>query len=141
MTAEEHADTAEMLLAESANLARQPRTALAAGELVWGATIHALNAIAHRERGTPRHQRQRRDLENLIRQVAPDAGTQSEWQDGLDTAQRRLHNHFYTGQLADADLTSAIAFGIGVVRQLLRFAERGHFEDDGHDGGAPAVST
>lgn len=127
MTADEHADTAAMLLAESANLARQPRTALAAGELVWGATIHALNAIAHRERGTPRHLRQRRDLENLIRQVAPDAGTQSEWMEGLRAAQLRLHNHFYTGQLADADLTSWIARGIDVVSHLLQFAERSHF--------------
>ena len=141
MTAGEHADTAAMLLAESANLARQPRTALAAGELVWGATIHALNAIAHRERGNPRHQRQRRDLENLIRQVAPDAGTQSEWQDGLDTAQRRLHNHFYTGQLPDTELVGLINVGIGVVRQLLQFAERGHLDDDGHGGGTPAAST
>ena len=124
MTADEHAATAEMLLAESANLARQPRTALAAGELVWGATIHALNAIAHRERGNPRHLRQRRDLENLIRQVAPDAAAQAIWMNGLRTAQRRLHNHFYTGRLEDADLAAAIATGIGRVRRLLRFAER-----------------
>ena len=124
MTAEEHADTAAMLLAESANLARQPRTALAAGELVWGATIHALNAIAHREHGNPRHWRQRRDLENLITQVAPDAATQTVWMNGLRAAQLRLHNHFYTGQLADADLAAWITGGIGVVRQLLQFAER-----------------
>lgn len=127
MTAEEHASTAAMLLAESANLARQPRTALAAGELVWGATIHALNAIAHRERGNPRHWRQRRDLENLIRQVAPDADTQTEWMGGLREAQLRLHNHFYTGQLADADLAERIAAGIDLVGHLLRFAERRYF--------------
>lgn len=126
MTADEHAATAAMLLAESANLARQPRTALAAGELVWGATIHALNAIAHRERRNPRHLRQRRDLENLITQVAPDAATQTVWMNGLRAAQRRLHNHFYTGQLADADLASWINSGIGLVRRLLRFAERGY---------------
>ena len=139
MTADEHASTAEMLLAESANLARQPRTALAAGELVWGATIQALNAIAHLERGTPRHLRQGRDLENLIRQIAPDAATQTAWIDDLRTAQRRLHNHFYTGQLSDADLAATIVVGIRFVRRLLRFAERGHFDDA--DGGAPAAST
>ena len=140
MTADEHAATAEMLLAESANLARQPRTALAAGELVWGATIHALNAIAHRERGNPRHLRQRRDLENLIRQVAPDPAAQTVWMNGLRAAQRRLHNHFYTGQLSDTDLMEWITAGIGLVRRLLRFAEHGHFDDDdGDGGGAPAA--
>lgn len=141
MTADEHADTAAMLLAESANLAQQPRTALAAGELVWGATIHALNAIAHLERGNPRHLRQGRDLENLIVQVALDADTQSAWQEGLREAQRRLHNHFYTGQLTDADLAERIDAGIDFVGHLLQFAERGHFGDDGHGGGTPASST
>ena len=142
MTADEHAATAAMLLAESANLARQPRTALAAGELVWGATIHALNAIAHHERGNSRHLRQGRDLENLITQVAPDDATQTVWMNGLHTAQRRLHNHFYTGQLSDATLMAWMDVGINSVGELLQFAERGYFDDDdGNGGGAPAASA
>lgn len=134
MTTDEHASTATMLLAESTALARQPRTALAAGELIWGATVHALNAIAHLVSGNSRHWRQGRDLEKLLTQVVNDDATLSDLLDGLHLAQRRLHNHFYTGQLTDANLAEMIDAGMTFVRRLLHFAERGYFDA----AGAPA---
>lgn len=127
MTGDEHVSIATMLLAESTALAQQPRTALAAGELIWGATVHALNAIAHLVSGNSRHWRQRRDLEKLITQVVPDDETLADLLDGLNLTQRRLHNHFYTGQLPDAALPGMINAGMTFVRRLLQFAERGYF--------------
>ena len=127
MTGDEHVSIATMLLAESTALAQQPRTALAAGELIWGATVHALNAIAHLVSGNSRHWRQRRDLEKLLTQVVPDDETLSDLLDGLNLTQRLLHNHFYTGQLSDAVLPGMINAGMAFVRRLLQFAERGYF--------------
>ena len=122
MTEEEHVSVVEMLLDTAAILRRTPSTALASGELVWGAVIHSCAVLSHRHRagGRPRHPRQGKDLEKLLTEITDDDAIRASLFDGLDITQKRLHNHFYTGQLSDERLQQYLTIGVDFVRQLLR---------------------
>lgn len=124
MTEEEHIATVVMLVDTAETLARDPQTALAAGELVWGAVIHACATIAHRVNWRPRHPRHTREVERLLMQTVTDDASRANVSEGLDITQKRLHNHFYTGQLNAIELDRYIRTGLDFVRRLLQIAER-----------------
>lgn len=122
-----HRDTAETLLEIADTLARDTRTAIAAGEMVWGATTHAFSAVDQHQSDRAHRQPTRRQMLDIILTMTPDASTRNELVRGLNLVQRSLHDHFYSRALTDAQLASDLSSGMIFVRRLLRFAERGHF--------------
>ena len=124
MSGDEHNVIAETLVEMVANLARTSTTALVAGELVWGAAIHACVAIAHRLNWRPRHPRQQRELDRLITQSVAEHALRADLIDGLNLVRKRLHNHFYTGQLGDIELAQYITSGIELVQRLIEVASQ-----------------
>ena len=131
MIGEQHVATSEMLLSAAEPLARNRRTALAAGELVWGAAVHALSAVeAH---PTERHRQPR--TRNQFLRIIEDIGDGYQYHEdlvvGLGVTQRKLHDHFYTGRFSDEELAESISKGTAFVRQLLQIAAQPHFAGDG----------
>ncbi|MYC34530.1 MAG: hypothetical protein F4X64_15315 [Chloroflexi bacterium] len=134
MMEDEHIATVRMLIDTAESLAQDPRTALAAGELVWGAVIHASAVIAHRVNRRPRHPRHVRDVERLLMSAVTDDTARASISRGLDITQKRLHNHFYTGQLNAVELARYIRTGIDFIGRLLQIASQPQAA-----GGSPAI--
>ncbi|MCY4557352.1 MAG: hypothetical protein OXF79_13435 [Chloroflexi bacterium] len=124
MSGDEHNAIAETLVEMAANLARTSTAALVAGELVWGAAIHACVAIAHHLDWRPQHPRQKRELDRLLTHAVAEHPVRADLIDGLNMVQRRLHNHFYTGQLGDIELAQYITGGIELVQRLIDIASQ-----------------
>ena len=124
MSEDEHTATVEMLVDTSESLAGDPRTSLAAGELIWGAVIHASAIIAHRADRRPRHPRHIRDVERLLFEMVTDPEGRATLTNGLNVTQKRLHNHFYTGRLSAMELNRNIRTGLDFINRLLQIAER-----------------
>ena len=122
-----HQDTAETLLEIAGTLARDTRTAIAAGEMVWGATTHAFSAVDRHRSDRTHRQPTRRQMLAIIYTMSSDASTRNELVHGLNLVQRSLHDHFYSRALTDAQLASDLSGGMIFVRRLLQYAERGHF--------------
>ncbi len=123
MTGEAHYATAETLLNVSGEMRSEPQTTLIAAELVWGATVHACAAIAHRAGRRPSHPLQWRQMERLLAFAVADPTTLSALEDGMHVAQQRLHNHFYTGRLGGDELARYLQIGVEHVRSLLQIAQ------------------
>ena len=124
MTESEHTELAELLLANAAPMSRNRRTAIIAGELVWGAAVQAMHAVGHRLAVRPQHSVKRNGLTNILQAITTDANMQLELNSGLTTTQRRLHNNFYTANLSEVELNQEIADGVAFVRLLLDIARR-----------------
>lgn len=124
MSGDEHNDIAETLLEMAANLARTSATALVAGELIWGAAIHACVAIAHHLNWRPLHPRQKRELDRLLTQAVAEHALRDDLIDGLNMVRKRLHNHFYTGQLGNVELEQYITGGSELVQRLIEVASQ-----------------
>lgn len=122
-----HRDTSETLLQVAVSLARNTRTAIAAGEMVWGAATHAFSAVAHHQSDLTHRQPTRKQMLDIILTMSPDATTRNELTRGLNLVQRSLHDHFYSRALTDDQLASDLSDGMTFVRRLLQFAERGYF--------------
>ena len=124
MNGEQHAAISEMLIETAEVLARNPRTGLAAGELVWGAAFHACGAADRHPDAQHRQLRTRRELTQVIDRLLVNRQTRRYLLDGLNTVQRRLHNHFYAGQLSDNELAEHIEIGIAFSKRLLQIAKQ-----------------
>ena len=124
MTESEHTELAELLLANAAPMSRNTRTAIIAGELVWGAAVQAMHAVGHRLAVRPQHSVKRNGLTTILQAITTDADMQLELNNGLTTTQRRLHNNFYTASLGEARLREEITAGVAFVRLLLDIARR-----------------
>ncbi len=118
MTYNEHIAQVNRFLYESLELLRR-RSDMLAAEAVWGAVIQAMAAVSHAlgERGHPRRLAFILGLEGRYN-AAPRLTS------GFRAAQRKLHNHFYTGRLRGQDLEEAIGQGRTLISQLLDIAEQ-----------------
>lgn len=124
MNGTQHTTTSMMLLEAAAPLAQNPRTALAAGELIWGATVHALSAIELHPNDKHQQPRTRRDLMQIIDHITDNPQAREDLIVGLNVTQRRLHDHFYTGRFSSEQLADDINKGTGFVRHLLQIASQ-----------------
>ena len=124
MNGARHAAISEMSVETATTLAIRPRTALAAGELLWGAACHGLAAAERHPDGPHRQPRTRKELLQVIDHLSIGQQTQRYLRDGLRLTQRRLHDNFYTGRLSDDELAHDIDVGVDFVRDLLRIAAR-----------------
>ena len=124
MNGERHAAISQMLLDTAESLAINPRTTLAAGELIWGATFHACSAADHHTDQPHRQPQTRRELALVITGLTIDPPTRRNFLRTLHEAVRRLHDNFYSGELTYVQLVDDIAMGTSFVRQLLQIAAR-----------------
>ena len=124
MNGARHAAIAEMLMENADMLAESPRTALAAGELLWGASCHGFAAADGHPHEEHRQPRTRRELAQVIDRLPVSREMQRHLRNGLRLTQRRLHDHFYTGQLSDDELAYEIGASLDFVRDLLQIANR-----------------
>lgn len=124
MNGARHAVISQMLVETAETLAQPPRTALAAGELLWGAACHGLAAAERHPEAAHRQPRTRRELVHVIDHLPIGRHMQRYLRDGLRSTQRRLHDNFYTGRLSDDELAYEIRVGVDFVRNLLHISDR-----------------
>ena len=124
MNGTRHAAISQMLVETAETLAQPRRTALAAGELLWGAACHGLAAAERYPDASHRQPRTRRELLHVIDHLPIGRQVQHYLRDGLRSTQRRLHDNFYTGRLSDDELAYEIRVGVDFVRNLLHISDR-----------------
>ena len=123
MTRTEHLEKAERLMELAARLHNEPGRNDAAGEIVWGATVHAMSA-ADPEHGTGEHRAPNtaRRFEAAANRIANDDLTVLVLQECLDNNQKSLHNHFYHGNLTEPVLRNRLTMGFSFLSQLMQAA-------------------
>ena len=103
---------------------------LAAGELVWGATVHAVSAA------DPDHETQPPDrfgnrheapitFQSFIAaaiRIVPPLLTERQIRQCVSNGQRQLHNHFYHLNLPPSHLRRRTDIGIAFAQQILQAA-------------------
>lgn len=124
MNGARHAAISQMLVETAETLAQSPRTALAAGELLWGAACHGFAAAERHPDDPHRQPRTRRELLQVIDRLPIGRQMQRYLRDGLRLTQRRLHDNFYTGRLSDNELAHEIRASVAFVRYLTQIASR-----------------
>lgn len=130
MNRQQHLDAARSLLNRGVQLASRNES-LAAGELLWGATVNAISAA------DPDHQRQPPDrFANLhsapsassnfhaaIARIQPSPLTPIQTATCFHNGQRRLHNHFYHLNLPQSEVQICSAIAAGYVQIIIAAAE------------------
>ena len=124
MNKSEHVALAYLMLDNAAPLSRNGRTAIIAGELVWGAAVQAIHAAGHDTPIRPRHSVKYNGLTAILNSLSVSADVEAVLNNGLTTVQRRLHNNFYTAQLSESHLADEITAGVLFVRLLLEIIEQ-----------------
>ena len=131
MDALTHLNESRNLMELAADLFNRGRY-LAAGELLWGAIVHAVSAA------DPDHEIQPPDRFNNVHR-APNTNTafadavrrisgrplsESQISFCLNNGQQRLHNHFYHLNLTPRELQHSISVGAFYAQLLMRVAAR-----------------
>lgn len=119
MNAGGHTALAKLMLENAERHRRDGRTLIIAGELVWGAAVHAIHAAGHTMSHSARHPINHIGLYDMLMILGTDNDLQKTLAEGLGIVQRRLHNNFYTGCLSEADLANDLNDGFAFVGLLL----------------------
>lgn len=116
MTTADHRAMARRYLRTSQML-RERDALIEAGEIIWGALVHALNAMAHsRQRRHRSNNRSRREfLQAMIDANALDESDMLAFM----TSGLALHERFYRARLEDAALASDLNVARALVERLL----------------------
>ena len=94
---------------------------MAAAEMVWGASVHAIDAASHRMAIT-RHAGRSRDRRRVVQRVGRAHGVDEELAIGFGAA-GKLHNHFYTGRLSANELEDSVEAGVSFANLMLELAD------------------
>ena len=105
---------------------------LGAGELIWGATVHAVSAAdpEHEAQPPDRHGNPHQAPNTSVtftlaaRRIIGSPFTERDIALCLDNGQRGLHNHFYHLTNSEQNLRRNIAVGAIYIQQLLHSAEQ-----------------
>lgn len=123
MTGAEHLEKAESLSELAANLRDELAAYDVAGEIVWGATVHAMSAAdPQHEAGEHRAPNTARRFNAVANRIANADLTIADLQACLENNQRSLHNHFYHGDLSEQDLYDCLIKGFDHLSQLIQVA-------------------
>ena len=131
MDALTHFNTSRDLAAQAAELVSLDHY-VAAGELVWGAIVHAVSAA------DPDHETQPQDrFHNLhqapntmaafseaVRRVRGRPLSETQTNICLNNGQQKLHNHFYHLNLSPQELRYRVRLGAAYALLLIRVAAR-----------------
>ena len=105
---------------------------VAAGELTWGAIVHAVSAAdpghesQHPDRFRNPHQAPNTmaTFSNAVRRIREHPLSERQIADCLEIGQQRLHNHFYHLNLTTQQLQAHIVLGAAYAQLLIRAANR-----------------
>ena len=105
---------------------------LAAGELVWGATVHAVSAADpdHETQPTDRfgnlHQAPNTNatFPNAVRRISERPLSERQIASCLDNGQQRLHNHFYHLNLTSQQIQDNFVSGVTYAQLFISVAAR-----------------
>ena len=95
---------------------------MAAAEMVWGATVQAIDAVNHRM-GVMRHAGSNRDRRRVLQRIGRAHGVERELANSFTSVVDNLHNHFYKGDLSPDDLEMHMRNGILFATRMLELAE------------------
>ena len=115
MQIEQHLTAARQFLSDAATL-EIAGSHMGAAEMIWGATVQALEAIGHIRMGNARgslNNRARRELAESI-----DSASILQYR----KTQRDLHGHFYRGHLNPDEWANSIRQGRDYAAELLAIA-------------------
>ena len=123
MTRTEHLEKAEELMELATRLHNEPGRNDAAGEMIWGATVHAMSA-ADPEHGTGEHRAPNtaRRFGAAANRIATERLPVSDLLDCLANNQSGLHNHFYHGNLTEPTLRDQLTTGFSYLSRLIQAA-------------------
>ena len=107
----------------SESLLTQSSAGLVAAEAMWGAAVHAIDAINH-ARGVNRHAGSNATRRNILRFLEEGHGLGPDLTDAFKASLIVLHNHFYTGRLSEAELGDDLQKGRDFVTTLLELSAR-----------------
>lgn len=119
MTYQEHTDAARSFLLAEELLSRS-NLRMAGAEMLWGASVHMIDAIKHLS-GT-RHAGNNRERELTVGFLSDQYGL-DDLVRGLE-AVSLLHNHFYTGRLSNEESSGYLIAGIDFVNRMMKLAEQ-----------------
>ena len=115
MQTEQHLTAARQFLADASTLEAAGST-MGAAEMIWGATVQALEAIAHIKAGTARGSLSSRRR----RETAENISLESLFQ--YRRNQHDIHGHFYKNHLPSAELAVRMQQGREYIAELLAIA-------------------
>ena len=121
MNYEDHIAAARMFLS-AAEILWELGMGMGAAEMVWGATVQAIDAVNHRMMIT-RHAGSNRDRRRVLERLERAHGVEGELVGGFRVVSSRLHNHFYTGNLTAEQLDNEMKNGLSFVSLMLALAE------------------
>ena len=120
MNYEGHVAAARTFLS-AAEILSEMDMGMAAAEMVWGASVHAIDAASHRM-GITRHAGRSRDRRRVVQRVGRTHGVDEELARGFRAA-GALHNHFYTARLLAEALEENMRLGVSFVNLMLDLAD------------------
>ncbi len=131
MDALTHLNASRDLAALAAELSSRGQY-ITAGELVWGAIVHAVSAAdpdheiqpPDRFRNPHRAPNTMSTFPNAVRRIAGSPLSETQITTCLDIGQQRLHNHFYHLNLTTQQLQAHIILGTTYAQALIRVAAR-----------------
>ena len=121
MNHEDHIAAARMFLS-AAEILSGLGMGMAAAEMVWGASVHAIDAANHRMIAT-RHAGNNRDRRRILERLERAHGAEGELVSGFRAVSSKLHNHFYTGNLSSERLEQEMRNGMLFATRMLELAE------------------
>ena len=122
MNYERHIEAAETFLREEARLSNDGGSGMLSAEAIWGATVHAINAVNHAQ-GSPRaHVNKNHERQQTVRGLEAKYG--AALYGGFTTTLKDLHNHFYGGHLSETELTHSLIVGRDFVTDMIELAAR-----------------
>ena len=121
MNYEDHVAAARTFLS-AAEILSASGMGMAAAEMVWGATVQAIDAVNHRMAIT-RHPNNNRDRLRILERLERAHGMDGALHDGFRSVVKDLHNHFYRGDLSSDSLERHMRNGISFARLMLELAD------------------
>ena len=121
MNYEEHVSVARIFVEISVNLKIEAAGMLAC-EALWGAAVHAIDAVSHSQ--SAEHAVRNRVRDQIVGRLDEKYNLGTFLTNGFTTAKDKLHNHFYTGRLGELDVSENLIIGRAFVNRLLELAEQ-----------------
>ena len=87
-----------------------------AAEMVWGTIVNAIESIGHLETGNSNRNLSNKARRDLARNLSPTIFEE------YQSAQTKLHDHFYHDTLSESDFQHYIARGRAYAQELIEMA-------------------
>ncbi len=121
MNYEDHIAAAETFM-RAEEMLTESGMGMAAAEVIWGAVAQVIDAANHRS--GPRHARSNRNRRRTLERLERAYRLDRELTHGFQYIVTKLHNHFYTGNLSEHELSASLEFGRRFVNLMIELSGR-----------------